>query len=86
MIAVNARLEDAREKVFRDLKCCPCCAAEIVSVDKSDACETIEFACEAAVFRLAGSAPGISRVCPSSSYVAIAGLEREAARLSEADL
>lgn len=86
MIAVNARLEDAREKVFRDLKCCPCCAAEIVSADKSDACETIEFDCGASLFRQRNSAPGFACICPSPSYVAAARMELDAAKLSEVDL
>lgn len=72
-------LETARAAVFAALDRCPVCGARLRMVEKSDALESLEFDCEAAFFRAAGCSPAIARVCDGPSYVALAGLEREAA-------
>lgn len=74
-------LVEARSKVFSDLFRCPCCGAAQFAAEKSDALESVTFACTASFYLPAGGQIGVSQECPRPSYVAIAYMEEQAARL-----
>lgn len=76
----NDDLEIARSAIFAALDRCPCCGAQRTDRSKSRALQNVEFQCGAMFFRLAGSAPAVSRPCDNPSYAAVRGLEVEAAR------
>ena len=74
-------IAQARSEIFSKLACCPCCAAPLLSAEKSDVLETITFHCSAAFYLSDGATVGVSNVCPAPSHVAVQTLEHDALRL-----